>query len=82
MPTSHDIECPMVDRQDYSLIQIEGKHTQLIDMSGNMREDVEVDGSDLCKRLEEAAAGGEDLFVTVITWTKEAKIIDFRKNQQ
>jgi len=82
LPTSHDVEVPTVDRQDYSLIRIDGKHTQLIVLGGKMREDVELDGSDVCKRLKESAARGDELLVTVVTWTKEAKIIGFRKNQQ
>ena len=85
LPTSHDIEVPMVDRQDYALINIEGKNTQLLDLQGNMREDVELGNDEVSEKLaaeyEETATTGEELIVTVLTWTTESKIIEFKKSQ-
>jgi translation initiation factor 5A len=37
IPTSHDIEVPFVQRQDYQLINIEGDDTQLLAIDGTMR---------------------------------------------
>jgi translation initiation factor 5A len=84
LPTSHDIEVPFVDRQDYQLINIDGKNTQLLDLKGNMREDVEVGEDDVSRRLvdEFEQQTGEDLIVTVLSSNGESKIIEFKKSQQ
>ena len=84
LPTSHDIEVPMVDRQDYALINIDGKNTQLLDLQGNMREDVEIGDDEVSKKVVEEfeAQTGEEIIVTVLTWTNESKIIEFKKSQQ
>lgn len=83
-PTSHDIEIPFVDRQDYALINIDGNNTQLLDLQGNMREDVELTKDELCDKIRdeyENNTSGEDIIVTVITSLGEAKIIEFKRSQ-
>jgi translation initiation factor 5A len=83
LPTSHDIEVPIVQRLDYSLILIDGKFTQLIDLSGTMREDVEVTDDEICERLVQVYESGEaaEIIVTVLSSLGETKIIEFRKVQ-
>jgi translation initiation factor 5A len=83
LPTSHDIEVPFVERQDYQLINIDGKNTQLLDLKGNMREDVEMADDDVSNRLrsEFDEQTGEDLIVTVLSSNGESKIIEFKKSQ-
>ena len=49
-----------------------------------MREDVEIGDDDVSKKLVEEfeSNSGEELIVTVLTWTSESKIIEFKKSQQ
>ena len=85
LPTSHDIEVPLVDRCDYALINIDGKNTQLLDLQGNMREDVEIGDDEICKKIVEEFennANGDEIIVTVISSNGESKIIDYKKNAQ
>jgi translation initiation factor 5A len=81
LPTSHDIEVPFVQRLDYKLINIDGQYTQMIDIRGNMREDVEITDDDVCQRLVELHESDEadEIIVTVLFALGESKIIEFRK---
>jgi translation initiation factor 5A len=83
LPTSHDIEVPFVERNDYSLINIDDRHTQLLDLQGNMREDVEMTDSEICTKLRELWGSGEaeEIIVTVISSLGESKIVEFKKAQ-
>ena len=83
LPTSHDIEVPFVDRQDYALINIDGKNTQLLDLQGNMREDVEIGDDEVSQKVlseYENNDAGDEIIVTVISSNGESKIIDYKKN--
>jgi translation initiation factor 5A len=81
LPASHQIDVPIVRKLDYALITINTKYTQLVDLQGVMREDVELGDDPLCKRLIKLYESNEtdEIIVTVISWSHEAKIIDFRK---
>ncbi|KAH0795138.1 Eukaryotic translation initiation factor 5A [Histomonas meleagridis] len=83
LPTSHDIEVPFVQRQDYALINIDGKNTQLLDLQGNMREDVELGDDEICQKVineYENNDSGDEIIVTVISSNGESRIIDYKKN--
>jgi translation initiation factor 5A len=84
LPTSHDIEVPFVQREDYALINIDGKNTQLLDLQGNMREDVELADGDVSQKLRDLWASGEaeEIIVTVLSSLGESKIIEFKRGQQ
>jgi translation initiation factor 5A len=81
LPTSHDIEVPFVQREDYALINIDGKNTQLLDLQGNMREDVELGVGEVAQKLRDLWASGEaeEIIVTVLSALGEAEIIEFEK---
>ncbi|OHS95401.1 translation initiation factor eIF-5A family protein [Tritrichomonas foetus] len=85
LPTSHDIEVPIVERQDYALINIEGNNTQLLDLSGNMREDVELSNDETSTKIRDEFdnnTDGDEIIVTVLTSLGESKIIEYKKNSQ
>lgn len=83
LPSSHDIEVPFVERNEYSLINIDGKNTQLLDLQGNMREDVEIlDDDEIGKKIKNAFENNEkeeEIIVTVISCLGNSKIVDFKK---
>ena len=82
IPTSHDIEVPFVNRQDYQLINIEEKHTQLLALDGNLREDVLMPSDEaLDAKVREFFDSGDEIIVTVITCGDESAITDVRKQQ-
>ena len=81
LPTSHDIEIPMVDRSEYALINVEEKHTQLLSLSGELREDVEMPNDpEILKRIEELREDPNiEVLVTVLSCNGESAIIDVKK---
>lgn len=85
LPTSHDIEVPIVDRQDYALINIDGKNTQLLDLQGNMREDVELGDDEVSNKVREEFdnnPNGDEIIVTVLSSLGESRVIEYKKNAQ
>jgi translation initiation factor 5A len=83
LPVSHQIDVPILQKLDYSLITIDAKYTQLVNLQGVMRDDVELTDDPLCKRLIKLYESNENdqIIVTVISWAHEAKIIGIRKRQ-
>lgn len=86
LPTSHDIEVPFVDRQDYALINIEDQHTQLLALDNTMREDVDLpaEGEVLDRIMalwNEVQDTNDQVIVTVISSNGENMIIDCKKSQ-
>jgi translation initiation factor 5A len=81
MPTSHEIQIPIVIRTEYSLICINEQYTQLVDSRGNMREDVEIGDDETSKNLVNLYQSSEDnqIMVTILTALGETRIVDFRK---
>jgi translation initiation factor 5A len=81
LPTSHDIEVPLVERQDYQLINIDGRNTQLLDLQGNMREDVEIGEGEVDQKVIQLFESGEaeEIIVTVLSSLGESRIIEFKK---
>jgi hypothetical protein len=47
----HYVEIPIMNRTEYSLITIDRPYTQLLDIHGNVREDVEIDDDGISKQL-------------------------------
>ena len=85
LPTSHDIEVPIVERQDYALINIDGNNTQLLDLAGNMREDVELTNDEISTKVRqefENNEAGDEIIVTVLSSLGESRIIEMKKNAQ
>lgn len=83
LPSSHDIEIPFVDRKEYSLINIDGKNTQLLDIQGNMREDVELENDDISNKIREIFennSNGDEIIVSVISAFGCSKFIDYKIN--
>ena len=82
LPTSHEIEVPIVERQDYELLNIDENHTQLLDLGGNMREDVDLRDDDTSQRLRAAYDEDPDtpIIVTILTSLGESIIVDFKRN--
>jgi len=80
LPTSHDIEIPFVDRSEYALLNIDGKHTQLLALNNEIREDVEMPvDEEMFKRVTELFATGDEVLVTVLSCNSESAIIDCKK---
>jgi translation initiation factor 5A len=80
-PTSHDIGILLVERQDYRLINIDGKAKQLLDLQGSMRERVEIGGSEIDEKVFALFQSGEavEIIVTVLSCSGGSRIIGLKK---
>ena len=84
LPTSHEIEVPFVDRQDYGLINIDDNHTQLLTLDGSLREDVDLPPEGemrdrVLQLFNDVADSNDQVVVTVITSNGESLIVDAKR---
>jgi translation initiation factor 5A len=83
MPISHEIQVPIVTRTEYSLINIDERYTQLVDIHGNMREDVEIGDDEISKNLVnlylDQSSENNQIMVTVLAALGETRLVDFKK---
>ena len=83
LPSSHDIEVPFVEKNEYALINIDGNNTQILDLHGNMREDVELANDDISNKIRsefDSCSNDEEIIVSVISSSGHSKFIDYKKN--
>eukprot|EP01060_Flectonema_neradi_P019328 TRINITY_DN263_c0_g2_i1.p1 TRINITY_DN263_c0_g2~~TRINITY_DN263_c0_g2_i1.p1 ORF type:complete len:161 (+),score=41.35 TRINITY_DN263_c0_g2_i1:56-538(+) len=68
-PTSHNVEAPVVSRQDYILIDIEDEYLTLQEMDGEIREDLTLPkhDDDLRNRIKRCFDMTEKEFIITVT---------------
>jgi translation initiation factor 5A len=83
LPASHEINVPIVTRTEYYLTNIDEKYTQLVDLRGEMREDIEIGDDEISERLVDLYGSGKatEILVTVLSALGETHITDFREVQ-
>merc|ERR1711981_533982 len=66
-PSTHNMECPIVKRTEYQLIDIDDEgFTSLMDDTGETRDDLKPLDPDLEKQMREKVEAGEDALVCVL----------------
>ena len=87
LPTSHEIDVPFVERQDYVLLNIEDNHTQLLTLEGTLREDVDLpaEGNEMRNRLlnlyKEVENTNDQIIVTVLSSNGESLFVDCKRSK-
>jgi len=66
-PSTHNMNVPHVNRQDFQLVDIEGDFLSLMDDSGDMKEDLKVPDNDVGKEIREKFENGDSFLVTVLS---------------
>ena len=66
-PSTHNMECPIVKRTEYQLIDIDEEgYCSLMDDSGETRDDLKPIDPDLEKEIRDKVENGEDALVCVL----------------
>ena len=79
-PTSHNMDCPNVDRLEYMLIDIDEQSdfASLMDEKNNTREDLKVHHDELGGKIRSDYNAGTELLITVIKGMGQEKIVSHR----
>jgi len=78
-PSTHNMDVPVVKRNEYQLINIDDGFLNLMDDSGT-KDDVKVPDNELGAQIQEAFDDGKDLLITIQTAMNEEAAISFKES--
>ncbi|CAO3702748.1 unnamed protein product [Rhizopus stolonifer] len=78
-PSTHNMDVPNINRQEYSLINIDDGFLSLMTQDGNTKDDVKLPEGDLGEQLEAEFEEGKELLVTVVTAMGEEHALTFKE---
>lgn len=86
-PTSHNVDCPNVVRNEYELVSIDGngEFVTFIDENGEYREDLKLPSdtdNDWVKPLKELYEKGGNILITVVCALGQEHILGFREDKK
>jgi len=82
VPTSHNIDCPNVEKKEYTLISIDGDYVTIMDDEGEMREDLKLptldDLAEVVSKMQAGLDADKEMMVTVLKAMNQEMIISAR----
>ncbi|CAI8495763.1 translation elongation factor eIF-5A [Hanseniaspora opuntiae] len=78
-PSTHNMEVPVVKRNEFQLLDIDDGFLSLMDMDGETKDDVKAPEGELGDNLQTAFDEGKDLMVTIISAMNEEAAISFKE---
>ncbi|KAG1454817.1 hypothetical protein G6F56_007228 [Rhizopus delemar] len=78
-PSTHNMDVPNINRQEYSLINIDDGFLSLMTQDGNTKDDVKLPEGDLGEQIEAEFDDGKELLVTVVTAMGEEHALTFKE---
>ena len=78
-PSTHNMEVPVVKRNEYQLLDIDDGFLSLMNMDGDTKDDVKAPEGELGDSLQTAFDEGKDLMVTIISAMGEEAAISFKE---
>ena len=78
-PSTHNMEVPVVKRNEYQLLDIDDGFLSLMNMDGDTKDDVKALEGELGDSLQTAFDEGKDLMVTIISAMGEEAAISFKE---
>lgn len=78
-PSTHNMEVPVVKRNEYQLLDIDDGFLSLMTMDGETKDDVKAPEGELGDSLQTAFDEGKDLMVTIISAMGEEAAISFKE---
>eukprot|EP01104_Vermistella_antarctica_P006684 TRINITY_DN17386_c0_g1_i1.p2 TRINITY_DN17386_c0_g1~~TRINITY_DN17386_c0_g1_i1.p2 ORF type:complete len:153 (-),score=62.27 TRINITY_DN17386_c0_g1_i1:140-598(-) len=79
-PSTHNMSVPVVNRNDYIVLDIDDGFVSVMTDSGEEKSDLKVPADDVGAKLEEDFEEGKDLTVSVIAAMGEEKIIAVKES--
>lgn len=81
-PSTHNMDVPVVKRNEYQLINIDDDYLSLMTADGDTKDDVKVPEGELGEKIAAAWEDGKDLMVTIISAMNEEAAISFKEAPQ
>lgn len=81
-PSTHNMDVPVVKRNEYQLINIDDDYLSLMTTDGDTKDDVKVPEGELGEKIQAAWEEGKDLNVTIISAMGEEAAISFKEAPQ
>lgn len=78
-PSTHNIEVPVVKRDEYELLDIDDGYLNLMTDSGETKQDVKAPEGELGEKLQADFDDGKDLVVTIVSAMDEEACTAFRE---
>lgn len=78
-PSTHNMDVPRVNRQEYSLLDIDDGYLSLMTASGDTKDDVKVPDGELGSKLEADFEEGKELIVCILTSMGEEAAISYKE---
>ncbi|GMM37308.1 translation elongation factor eIF-5A [Saccharomycopsis crataegensis] len=81
-PSTHNMDVPVVKRNEYQLINIDDGFLNLMTQDGDTKDDVKVPDGELGDKITADWEDGKDLMVTIISAMNEEAAISFKEAPQ
>ncbi|KAI7903407.1 eukaryotic translation initiation factor 5A [Cokeromyces recurvatus] len=78
-PSTHNMNVPNVNRQDYALLNIDDGYLSLMLPDGSTKDDVKLPEGELGTKLEEEFDEGKELVVSVVSAMGEEHCLSFKE---
>ncbi|KAF9159379.1 Eukaryotic translation initiation factor 5A [Actinomortierella ambigua] len=78
-PSTHNMDVPNINRNEYTLLNIEDGFLTLMLADGSTKEDVKLPDSDLGQEIESNFDDGKELLVTIVSAMGEEAAISFKE---
>ncbi|KAG0680101.1 Eukaryotic translation initiation factor 5A [Pichia californica] len=78
-PSTHNMEVPVVKRNEFQLLDIDDGYLSLMNNDGDMKEDVRAPEGDLGEKLQSDFDDGKELIVTIVSAMEEEACISYKE---
>lgn len=78
-PSTHNMEVPVVKRNEFQLLDIDDGYLSLMSNDGDMKEDVRAPEGELGEKLQSDFDEGKELIVTIVSAMEEEACISYKE---
>ncbi|GAV28938.1 hypothetical protein PMKS-002416 [Pichia membranifaciens] len=78
-PSTHNMEVPVVKRNEFQLLDIDDGYLSLMNNDGDMKEDVRAPEGELGEKLQSDFDDGKELIVTIVSAMEEEACISYKE---
>lgn len=78
-PSTHNMEVPVVKRNEFQLLDIDDGYLSLMNNDGDMKEDVRAPEGELGEKLQSDFDEGKELIVTIVSAMEEEACISYKE---